>query len=429
MSAFRRATSLFAVGVALTTFAAACGGDDKAETTATTSGGGDAAGASYENPDEGVTADEIKIGWIGDMTGPTAPTLVPVLEGVQSYFEMVNENGGINGRTVTVIPKNDEYTGPKAVAAFKELADNDKVLAIAGIGGSPGVAGTLSDVVKTDIPIVGSGQTIFPQMTVPNYWNLAANYLDVADVALEYAKTELDLEKPKVVTVALDAPSGLEWSEIIKNRCEKGLCEYTKHFAVPVGGQDFSAQAQEIGRIEPDFVLLHGTAGTATVMLNSMAKAGVSLPMAGTFPTTNARVWQSTPAEQNEKFVGLHWVTPANVEVEGSKEMLDAAKAAGFEAASTDFVHGWLTAKVLTEAMTNAGDELNRASLVEALGKIQDFDTGGLSSPVSFDEEHHHGIRVPRPYRWDAEAEQVVPVGEYDDWAGAITGEYESFLG
>jgi branched-chain amino acid transport system substrate-binding protein len=418
---------MLAIVAALATSAVACGGDDDKEASGGSTGKG--SGASYENADQGVTTNAIKIGWIGDMTGPTAPTLVPVLEGVQSYFEMVNENGGINGRKVELISKNDEYTGPKAVAAFKELSENDKVLAIAGIGGSPGVAGTLSDVAKTDIPIVGSGQTIFPQMTTPNYWNLAANYLDVADVALEYAKTELNLDKPKVVTVALDAPSGLEWSEIVKNRCEKDLCEYTEHFAVPVGGQDFSAQAQEIDRIDPDFVMLHGTAGTATVMLNSMAKAGVTVPMAGTFPTTNARVWESTPAKQNEQFVGLHWVTPANVEADGSKEMHEAAKAAGFKAESTDFVHGWVTGMVLTEAMKNAGQELNRESLVKALGEIQGFETGGLTSPVSFDEEHHHGIKIPRPYTWDADAKEVVPVGEYDDWADAVTGEYESFLG
>lgn len=418
------------VGVALLgLLASACGdSDDDGSTGAQSEGSASEEAAGSEFPDEGVTKDTIKIGWIGDLTGPASPTIVPLLEGSQAYFDMVNEAGGINGRKVELIPKNDEYTGPKAVAGFKELAENDKVLALAGIAGSPGVAATLNDVESTGIPVVGAAQSIFAQLAAPHYWNLAATYLDVAEVGLAYADQELGLSEPKVVTVGLDAPSGLEWGDIVKSRCEAGACEYLKHLAVPVAGTDFSAQAQEIARLEPDFVMVHGTGGTATVLLNGMAKAGVEVPTLGTFTTTVNRVWESTPASVNAKFVGMHWATPPHVVVPGTQEMLDAAKAAGVKPTSTDFVHGWVTAMVMTEAMRNAGDELNRATFEAELAKIKDFDTGGLTAPVTIDDEYHHGIRVPRPYGWDPQAKQIQPIGEYADWEDAISGDYADFV-
>lgn len=418
------------VGVALLgLLAGACGdNDDGGSSGAQSDTGANEEAAASEFPDEGVTKDTIKIGWIGDLTGPASPTIIPLLDGTKAYFEMVNASGGINGRMIELIPKNDEYTGPKSVAGFKELAENDKVLALAGIAGSPGVVATLNDVDATGIPVVGSAQTIFAQLTAPHYWNLAATYLDVADVGLAYAGDELGLANPKVVTVGLDAPSGLEWGHIVETRCEAGSCEYLEHLSVPVAGTDFSAQAQEIGRLDPDFVMIHGTAGTATVLLNGLAKAGVDVPTLGTFPTAADRVWESTPASINSQFVAAHWVTPPHVEVPGTQEMLDAAEAAGVTADSTDFVHGWVTAMVMTEAMRNAGDELNRTTFEEALAQIEDFDTGGLTAAVTFDDEFHHGIQVPRPYKWDPENEQIVPVGEYTDWEDDISGEYSSFV-
>lgn len=409
--------------------AGACGDSDDGGSTEAQSGGGtggEAAGSA--SPDEGVTEDTIKIGWIGDLTGPASPTIIPLLDGTKAYFEMVNADGGINGRKVEVIPKNDEYTGPKAVAGFKELAENDKVLALAGIAGSPGVAATLNDVAATGIPVVGAAQSIFAQLSAPHYWNLAATYLDVADVGLAYASEELGLSEPKVVTVGLDAPSGLEWGEIVESRCEAGKCEYLTHLAVPTDGTNFSAQAQEIARLEPDFVMVHGTGGTATVLLNGMAQAGVEVPALGTFPTSVDRVWESTPESINSMFVGTHWVTPPHIVVPGTQEMLDAAEAAGVEATSTDFVHGWVTAMVMTEAMRNAGDDLNRATFEAALAEIENFDTGGLTAPVTMDDEYHHGVRVPRPYKWDPQAKQLEPVGEFSDWEDDISGEYSSFV-
>jgi branched-chain amino acid transport system substrate-binding protein len=55
-----------------------------------------------------------------------------------AYFKMVNEQGGINGRKVTLVSLDNAFSPPKALEVTRQLVESDKVLAIAGfLGTSP----------------------------------------------------------------------------------------------------------------------------------------------------------------------------------------------------------------------------------------------------------------------------------------------------
>jgi branched-chain amino acid transport system substrate-binding protein len=46
---------------------------------------------------------------------------------IEAYFKMLNETGGINGRKVEVVVRDDAYTPARTVAAVKELIEKEKV--------------------------------------------------------------------------------------------------------------------------------------------------------------------------------------------------------------------------------------------------------------------------------------------------------------
>jgi branched-chain amino acid transport system substrate-binding protein len=54
-------------------------------------------------------------------------------------------------------------------------------------------------------------------------------------------------------------------------------------------------------------------------------------------------------------------------------------------------VHAWASGLVLREALDGAGDCVNKDTVRAALESMKDFDTGGLTGPISFDETHHLG--------------------------------------
>ena len=54
----------------------------------------------------------------------------------EAYFKMVNDKGGINGRKVTLISYDDQYTPPRTTEVVRKLVEQDEVLAVYGNLGS-----------------------------------------------------------------------------------------------------------------------------------------------------------------------------------------------------------------------------------------------------------------------------------------------------
>jgi branched-chain amino acid transport system substrate-binding protein len=75
----------------------------------------------------GVTDTEIKIGNTGPYSGPLA-NASPIPLSMKAYFEMVNAQGGVNGRKIIWISYDDGYSPPKTVEITRKLVEEDQVL-------------------------------------------------------------------------------------------------------------------------------------------------------------------------------------------------------------------------------------------------------------------------------------------------------------
>lgn len=84
----------------------------------------------------GVSDTEIKIGNTTPYSGPASVynTLGLVETG---YFQMINDQGGVNGRKINFISLDDAYSPPKTVEVTRRLVEQDNVLAIYGSLGTP----------------------------------------------------------------------------------------------------------------------------------------------------------------------------------------------------------------------------------------------------------------------------------------------------
>jgi branched-chain amino acid transport system substrate-binding protein len=90
--------------------------------------------------DPGATDTEIKLGTTSPYSGP-ASSYGQYGRAQMAYFSMLNEQGGINGRTVNLISLDDAYSPPKTIEQTRRLIESDGVLAIAGpLGTAPNTA-------------------------------------------------------------------------------------------------------------------------------------------------------------------------------------------------------------------------------------------------------------------------------------------------
>jgi len=90
--------------------------------------------------DPGITATSITIGGTHPITGPAS--LYKTISAAESaYFAYVNDQGGVNGRKINYIVKDDSYDPSKTVPLTQQLVESDKVFAIYGsLGTAPGLA-------------------------------------------------------------------------------------------------------------------------------------------------------------------------------------------------------------------------------------------------------------------------------------------------
>lgn len=93
-------------------------------------GGGGSAGSTV-----GVTDDSIKIGAHFPLTGVAAPGYSEIPLGHKAYYDFVNAQGGINGRKIEYVVKDDGYNPSNTSTVTNELVLQDQIFGmVAGLG-------------------------------------------------------------------------------------------------------------------------------------------------------------------------------------------------------------------------------------------------------------------------------------------------------
>jgi len=94
-------------------------------------------GGGGSSSSEGVTKTTITIGSHQPLTGPAAPGYSEIAPASKAYFSYVNANGGVNGRKINYVYKDDVYNPTNTVSVTKQLVLQNKVFAIFNGLGTP----------------------------------------------------------------------------------------------------------------------------------------------------------------------------------------------------------------------------------------------------------------------------------------------------
>jgi ABC-type branched-subunit amino acid transport system substrate-binding protein len=106
---------------------AGCGSSSSSTTTSSSSKSSSSNGGATA---PGVTATSITFGTHQPETGPAAPGYSEIAPASQAYFDYVNAHGGVFGRKINLIIKNDEYDPTLTVTVVHQLVLQDNVFGI-----------------------------------------------------------------------------------------------------------------------------------------------------------------------------------------------------------------------------------------------------------------------------------------------------------
>ena len=113
---------------------------------------------AQQAPDASATDGEIRIGNIMPYTGPLT-AFAAIGRAESAYFDMVNERGGINGRKIRFISRDDSSNPRMAAEETRDLVEKEKVLLMFGSFGTPDNLATRSYLNESKVPqlFVASG--------------------------------------------------------------------------------------------------------------------------------------------------------------------------------------------------------------------------------------------------------------------------------
>jgi branched-chain amino acid transport system substrate-binding protein len=94
-------------------------------------------GGSSSSSSPGITKTSVKIGGHTPLTGPAAPGYSEIAPAAKAFFAYVNAQGGVNGRKINYIYRDDGYNPTKTVSVVRQLVLQDKVFAIFNGLGTP----------------------------------------------------------------------------------------------------------------------------------------------------------------------------------------------------------------------------------------------------------------------------------------------------
>lgn len=125
---------------------AACGSDSEEETEHA----------------QGVLEDRIKVGNTAVTTGDFAFVGAPFVAGMEAYFNMINEDGGVLGRDIELIHESDGFDGEQGNTITQSMVEEEEVFAMVGHFGTPTVGATDEYLTTIGIPRVyyGTGTSL-----------------------------------------------------------------------------------------------------------------------------------------------------------------------------------------------------------------------------------------------------------------------------
>ena len=377
--------------------------------------------APFESPNDGVYADHIDWGVIMDLTGPTSAAQSLWTTGFKDYLHRANDAGGVNGRKINALVEDNRFDTALDRIDWEKMSNQTPALGVSGLGNATSQAALSTIIRRGKLPLLGSYTTSKAVTTPPTpmFYSSFGGYNEMAEVGVGAMIDKLKLTAPKVVVVRLDTAGGKEYGDFI-SAAVKRAGGTTQDVPIKFNAADATAQVLAIVDSKPDFVAVHGTPTTAILLMRGLAQYGVKTPVFGQAYNGTPLVYNSLTPETGANFSFVSCFTPGSTDDSpGVKLMSEYADKYGHAAMKDDinYVAGWVTGQLVTEAVKAAGPDVTREKLVALLSKGFSIDTQGLSAPLSYTPESHLGLVELKPFSYDYATKRFVGYGSYADYA------------
>ncbi|CAN7761554.1 ABC transporter substrate-binding protein [Bradyrhizobium sp. LjRoot220] len=373
---------------------------------------------AQQAPDAGATNTEIRIGNVMPYTGPLA-AFAAIGRAEAAYFDMINDRGGINGRRIKFISRDDSSNPRMAAEHTSQLVEQENVLLMFGSFGTPGNLATRSYLNERKVPqlFVASGDeewahpkrfpwTMGWQPTFRAEGRIYANYIQASypdrKIAVLWQNDQFGRDlfrglqeglgvtaRMIVADIAIEADMSIDTQvEILKS---SGAEVLVLNCAPPISARAIR-RAAELGWY-PVVVLVNAAASIA----NALRPAGLA-NAAGVISTSFLKdagdaTWKDDPSIKDWlAFMDKYYP-------DGDREDSYA-------------IFGYAAAETLVQVLTQCGDDLSRENIMRQAASLKNYRSPIVLPGIAINTgpADFHPIKQMRLVQFDGTAWQ--PIGD-----------------
>ncbi|MCS7173835.1 MAG: ABC transporter substrate-binding protein [Armatimonadetes bacterium] len=361
--------------------------------------------------ERGVTPEEVVIGTSMPLSGPAA-YWGAVGRGMEAYARYLSEQGGIHGRRLRVVVRDDGYLPPRAAANVRELVERVGVFAIVGLIGSANAFAVRDYLVRNQVLWItptadatmwyGFRQKRYLFVTYPSY-------VEEARILVEYAAERLGVR-----TVAVFYQNDLYGQKGLlgaKQGAHKARIRIVAQVPYEVTAAEVSTEAVKLRESRAEAVLLYATPRHGALIVREMAKVGYAPRLLSSFTLGDPIMFTLAGEAWNNVISTGFFPLPGtgDARVDQALSILTRIDPA-LRANPYNALAGWAFLEPLVEALRRAGRELTQERVVSALESLRNWD-GEVIRGVTFGPDRRQGIH--RIFLTRAEGGRYVRISDW----------------
>ena len=370
-------------------------------------------------------ADPIKIGVDGPFTGGSSSMGVSMRDGVRLATAQINKSGGVLGRQLVLVERDDEAKNERGVQIAQELINKEKVVAVVGYINTGVALASQRFFQEGKIPVfnnVATGSVITKQFAdqPENYvFRNAASDRIQAPMIVEEAVTKRGFKK---VAILADSTN---YGQLGREDLEKALAAKgvkpvaTEKFNIK--DVDMTAQLLKAKEAGAEAVLTYGIGPELAQIANGMAKLGWKVPLIGSWTLSMANYIDNAGANGEGARMPQTFIQEANT---AKRKAFIDAYLAEFKpknnridspvSAAQGYDSIYLLAAAITQAGSTDGPKVKAA--LEGLNKKVEGVVMVYDKP--FTKDDHEAISANVPVVGEVKGGRVVFAYEADKKGG-----------
>lgn len=319
-------------------------------------------------PAQGVTEDSIVVGNSAATSGAYAPVGVPFNAGIEAYFAMINDAGGVDGRKIKFEHIDDEFDPVKGKAALSTLVEDTKIFALVGHFGTPVVGATIEDVKNYGIPAVyfatGIGQLYNDKAEGKDRGIFPVQPIYVTEGQIMVARAVGDFGAKKLGVIYTNDDAGKDLYQGVEAKAKELGIEIVAE-QVAAGATDVSSAVTQIKNAEVDFIVGAAIQATIPTIVKELAAQNVNKDVITTYVNVSPVISEAVVNEIEGKFdvYGLGWVDL----VANQDSLEEFAKWAPDYADNVYAMTGWIAGHFFTEGLKRVDGTVTWDKFMDAM--------------------------------------------------------------